>query len=560
MDNLVNQTLGQFQIIQELGRGGMAVVYKAYQPALQRYVALKVLPRQFAYEEDFVKRFRQEAIAAARLRHPNIVTIYDVGQEGDIQYIVMELLEGQSLARLIRQTGPMPPARVINLISQVAAALDYAHKQGFVHRDIKPGNVMVDASDHATLTDFGIARAMGATRLTQTGAMIGTPEYMAPEQVRGQPVDHRADIYALGIVCYEMLSGRTPFSGDTATVLYKQAHEAPPPLPQLAPSTPPAMVAAIARALAKNPDERFQSAGEFAAALTAATVPPTVRARPAVPAAPPPAAKGGLPGWLGWAIGGGVALLLCLALVVGAALVAPALGKATPTPAIIIAANQTPTPTPTQQAGPVTVTPAPASTTPAPKPTTPAPLPPTSTDTPVPPTHTSTHTPAPTRTSLPPTHTPTHTPVPTTPSCPPVSGPFASIWQAVQTRLGCATNEAHTVWMAEEYFERGVMYWRQDNDRHYALFNGNGWGSYANTWREGDPLYTCGTESTPPTPLRGFGRVWCNYADVRNGLGNATNAEVGFSGIVQDFERGLIIRLDNGVTYVLYSGDGWEKR
>lgn len=557
MDNLVNQTLGQFQIIQELGRGGMAIVYKAYQPALQRYVALKVLPRQFAYDEGFVKRFRQEAIAAARLRHPNIVTIYDVGQVGDVQFIVMELLEGQSLARLIRQSGPMPPARVAHLAAQVAAALDYAHKQGFVHRDIKPANVMVDANDHATLTDFGIARAMGATRLTQTGAMIGTPEYMAPEQVRGQPVDHRADIYALGIVCYEMLAGRTPFSGDTATVLYKQAHEAPPPLPHLVPNAPAGMVAAIARALAKNPDERFQSAGEFAAALAA---PPAAMMRPAAPTARPPSAKSGTPGWLGWAIGAGIGLVICSALVIALALIAPSLGRATPTPLIIIAGNQTFTPTPTQQANPATVAPSPASTTPAPMLTTSAPLPSTSTYTPLPPTHTPTPTPTPTRTSPPPTHTPTHTPVPTTPSCPPVSGLFASIWQAVQTRLGCATNEAHTTWMAEEYFERGVMYWRQDNDRHYVLFNGNGWASYANTWREGEPLYTCGTESTPPTPMRGFGRVWCNYANVRDGLGNATNVEAGFNGTVQDFERGLIIRLDDGVTYVLYSGDGWEQR
>ncbi len=557
MNTLVGQTLGQFQIIQELGRGGMAVVYKAYQPTLQRYVALKVLPAQFAHDENFVKRFRQEAIAAARLQHPNIVTIYDVGQIGDIQFIVMELLEGQSLAQLIRHGGALPPARVARLIEQIASALDYAHKQGFVHRDIKPANVMVDANDHATLTDFGIARAMGASRLTQTGAMVGTPQYMAPEQVRGLPVDHRADVYALGIVCYEMLTGQTPFSGDTATVLYKQAHEPPPPLSQFSPHVPPTMAAAVTRALAKNPDERFQSAGELATALSISLAPTTVSARRPTPTPSPPATRAtGQKSWLGWVLGAGALALVCLVLGVALALIG-ARGGTTPTPPPGIAGNLSATPT--VQVVVVTATSqetSPATGTPEPKvsPT----VEPTVSVTPTPPpTETSAPTHTPTLTPRPPTATPTLTP---TPRCPPVSGPFAGLWSSVQETLGCAVNQAQGTWMAEEFFERGVMYWRQDNDRHYALFNGDGWGTYANTWREGDPVYSCGPESSPPTPLRGFGRVWCDHASVRNGLGNATTAERGFNGTVQDFENGLILRTDDGTTYVLYSGNGWEKR
>ena len=356
MDDLDNKTLGQFQITRELGRGGMAVVYEAYQPALRRKVALKILPPSLA-QEDFVRRFQHEAIAAAGLRHPNIVTIYDVGSEGRYNYIVMEFLQGRPLSDVIRTGGSLPLARICKIIEQVAQALDYAHQHGFIHRDIKPSNVMLDQADHATLTDFGIARALTGTHLTQTGTLIGTPEYMSPEQVTGEEIDARTDVYSLGIVAYEMVTGQVPFSGTTASVLYKQANTPPPPLRTHVPGVNPTVENVILRALAKRRDERYATAGQFAQALTAAVTgqpvampsrstpptitqqaahtstpqpvyapPPTYTSPPAYtppPVYPPPQPMyappsaaprtGGLPRGLLWVLAGGAALtVLCV--------------------------------------------------------------------------------------------------------------------------------------------------------------------------------------------------------------------------------------------------------
>jgi serine/threonine protein kinase len=318
MNELVNKTLGQFQITRELGRGGMAVVYQAYQPALQRYVA-KVLPPQLGLDPEFVTRFRHEAIAAAKLKHPNIVTVYDVGSEGGVNYIVMELIDGESLASVIRQSGAMPLERVGHILGLMAAALDYAHAQGFVHRDIKPGNIMLGAGDHVTLMDFGIAKALSGTRLTQTGTTIGTPEYMSPEQVRGAGVDHRSDIYSLGIVAYEMLTGNVPFSGDTASLLYKQVNE-PPPMERLVSRMPPHVTNAVSRALVKDPAQRFQRASEFAAALSGtrpvAAPPPIARTAPrpaaTLPPTPTTVISPGKAAWLGWGVAGLALLAVCV--------------------------------------------------------------------------------------------------------------------------------------------------------------------------------------------------------------------------------------------------------
>ncbi len=292
MESLIGKTIGAYEIIAEVGRGGMAVVYKAYQRALDRYVAIKVLPPQFTFDPEFVRRFAMEAKAAAKLKHPNIVTIYDVGEQNGLHYIVQEFVEGVTLADLIRREGALPPTRAVHIIAQVASALDYAHALGFVHRDVKPSNIMIGANDHATLTDFGIAKAAEGTRVTKSGVMVGTPEYMAPEQIRGQAVDGRVDVYALGVVGYEMLAGRVPFQGDTARVLYGQVHEAPPPLRSLNPRVPPAVEVALGMALAKEPAQRYARAGEFANALTAAVsgaVQPSAPEAPTRYVPPPPA-------------------------------------------------------------------------------------------------------------------------------------------------------------------------------------------------------------------------------------------------------------------------------
>jgi len=562
MEELVGKTLGQYQIMSVLGRGGMAVVYKAYQPALQRYVAIKVLPPQLGLDPDFVRRFQHEAIASARLKHPNIVTIHDVSAADGVNFIVMELVEGESLSAVIRRSGAMRPERVASIVAQVASALDYAHQQGFIHRDIKPSNIMLGADDHVTLMDFGIAKAMSGTRLTQTGAIIGTPEYMSPEQVRGLPVDHRADIYSLGIVVYEMLAGQVPFSGDTASVLYKQAHELPPPIRTRAIHVPGPVASAIDCALAKDPHQRFATAGAFAQALAATQfAPSSVPAQPTIlpyqsavpPVTPPPlparvgAQSARRPAWMMWAIGGAAALVLLCVVVIGVVVVAGSMvKKPTPTSALALAEGPTVT-SPTIAAAP----PASKSTATA----TALPASPTSTPIPIKPSET----PAPTRTFTPvPTRTFTLTP---SPSCPPVTGPFAAIWQSVQTKLGCAKGDARVIWMAEEMFQKGRMYWRKDNDLYViAMYNGGSWGNYLGDWKEGDPDFSCGTPASPPTPKRGFGRAWCKYPEIRNGVGDATTEEFGYNSTIQDFARGMIFRASTGKALVLYSGDGWEMR
>jgi serine/threonine protein kinase len=285
MDDLPGQTIGQYQIIKELGRGGMAVVYQAYQPSLNRYVALKVLPPQFTFDEQFVERFSREAQAAAGLRHPNVVVVYDIGQQGSLYYIVMEYLEGQTLKQLVEQQGPLPAARVSRIVTQIAMALDYAHKRGFVHRDVKPSNIFVGEDDHVTLTDFGIAKAASETKLTRTGMLIGTPEYMSPEQSRGEEVTRGTDIYALGVVTYEMLAGQVPFGGTTPhAVLHKQIYESVPPVRSRVPGLPAGLDAVLARALSKHPRERYASAMALADVLADAAVVGT----PSVPTEAPP--------------------------------------------------------------------------------------------------------------------------------------------------------------------------------------------------------------------------------------------------------------------------------
>jgi len=271
MTDLLGKTLSQYRIVEEIGRGGMAIVYRAYQPSLKRYVAVKVLYPQLTVDATFVQRFLQEARTAARLDHPNIITIYDVGQAGGTYYIGMRFVEGQTLQQLIQREGALSPARGAHILQQLASALDYAHRQGLIHRDVKPSNVMLGKGDHVTLTDFGIARAAEGTRLTRTGVIVGTPEYMSPQQAQGVEVDHLTDIYSLGVVAYEMLAGRVPFAGTTPhAVLHKHVYETPPPLRAMAPGIPRLVEKAINRALAKDPRKRYQSAGEMGEALTRA--------------------------------------------------------------------------------------------------------------------------------------------------------------------------------------------------------------------------------------------------------------------------------------------------
>jgi hypothetical protein len=265
--------IGRYEVLAELGRGAMGVVYRARDPRIDRVVAIKTLRPDLGLPADafadLEKRFYQEATAAGRLSHPNIVAVHDVLAVEGVPYIVMECLEGRTLADLIAAEGRLDPARATRLFVQVCDALHYAHARGVVHRDIKPGNIVVTPGDVAKVTDFGIARVTGST-VTQTGAVLGTPAYMAPEQLRGQVPDGRSDLFAVGVSLYEALAGANPFQAEElAAVLYRVVHEAPAPLSEQHPGIPPRLAAAVQRALAKVPAERPATAGELGQALAA---------------------------------------------------------------------------------------------------------------------------------------------------------------------------------------------------------------------------------------------------------------------------------------------------
>lgn len=266
--DLIGRRLGKYKILDKIGHGGMGSVYKGYDSVLDRMVAIKVLASHLVREEEFIERFMREARAAARLAHPNLVTIYDVGQEGETYYFVMEYLEGESLTQFIQKQGALPPEKALSFLHPLAEALDYAHEQGLVHRDVKPSNVVVGTTRRATLTDFGIARATQETRLTRTGTILGTPEYMSPEQVQGESVDWRSDQYSLAVVAYELLSGQVPFNAEsTLALLHKVAYEPPTPINQVISGLPVGVEYVLNKALSKKPDDRYDSASDFVDAL-----------------------------------------------------------------------------------------------------------------------------------------------------------------------------------------------------------------------------------------------------------------------------------------------------
>ncbi len=247
----------------------MADVFLAHDQLLDRPVAIKVLFPQFASEPAFVERFRREAQAAANLNHPSIVAVYDWGEHDNTYFIVMEYVEGRSLAEIIRSEGTLHPDRAAEIATDVAAALGFAHRNGVVHRDVKGGNILVNQAGQVKVTDFGIARAFGGgDELTQTGSVMGTATYFSPEQAQGKTVDPRSDLYSLGVVLFEMVTGRPPFLGDSpVAIAYKHVQEAPPRPTSLNPALPQALEAIIARLLAKNPDDRYPSAEELRSEL-----------------------------------------------------------------------------------------------------------------------------------------------------------------------------------------------------------------------------------------------------------------------------------------------------
>jgi len=257
----------RYRVLDRIGSGGMADVYCAEDLQLGRRVALKLLYRRFAEDEEFVERFRREASSAAGLQHPNVVSVFDRGEFDGTHYIAMEFLEGRSLKQIVRQEGPLHPEVAIDLVIQVLKAARFAHKRGIVHRDIKPHNVIVDDDGRAKVTDFGIARA-GASDMTETGSIMGTAQYLSPEQAQGHPVSARSDLYSIGIVLYELLTGRVPFDAESVvTIALKQVSEEPVPPTQLNPEVSPELEDVVIRAMQKDPANRFADAEEFILAL-----------------------------------------------------------------------------------------------------------------------------------------------------------------------------------------------------------------------------------------------------------------------------------------------------
>jgi serine/threonine protein kinase len=276
MADLTGHTLGKYQILERLGRGGMADVYKGYQPGLDRYVAIKVLHSHLSEDPDFITRFRREAKSVAELRHPNIVQVFDFDVQGDVYYMVMEYIEGgetlkQRLQKLAEQGQRLPIEQTLDIMIKLADALAYAHDKGMIHRDIKPANVLLPGLDRPVLSDFGIARLLGETGLTASGAMIGTPAYMSPEQGRGEHGDARSDVYALGIVFYEMLTGRPPYDADTPyAIILKHINDPLTPPHQITSPMPEVVERIVLKCLAKDANERYASMAELRDALRGA--------------------------------------------------------------------------------------------------------------------------------------------------------------------------------------------------------------------------------------------------------------------------------------------------
>ena len=322
-----SETIGRrYELLEVIGRGGMGVVYRAHDAVLDRVVAVKVLPAEFASDVTLVERFTREARAAARLADPNIVAVFDTGTDGEVRYIVMELVPGVSLAQLLRERGALAVTEAVDIAAQVAAALAAAHAAGIVHRDIKPANIMVQPSGEVKVLDFGIAQARTDEALTRTTAILGSAPYMAPEMAAGRPADERSDIYSLGCVLYEMLTGRPPFVAEVpAAVMQQHISAAPQPARALQPRVPGGLDVLLMRMLAKRPADRPQQAAQLARALRASVVErddrfvpePQPWTDPTVALADEPGKDRTGPPLYAWvALGAGIAALLAVLLIV----------------------------------------------------------------------------------------------------------------------------------------------------------------------------------------------------------------------------------------------------
>ncbi len=286
--DLTGETLNNYKIIGKLGRGGMATVYKAHELSLNRVVALKVLSNQLAVDKEYIRRFQREAQSAAQLNHPNIVQVFSIGEEKGIFYFAMEYIKGTSLADIKKEIGVFMPEKAVNIIKQVADALGHAHEAGLVHRDVKPSNIMIDAQNRAKVTDFGIAYVLAAeTKLTREGSIIGTPEYLSPEQCEGKIVDQRSDIYSLGVTFYELLTGKTPYEADTpVSMLMKIVKGTFPPICDVNPNVPAPLCRIVEKMMKTDVTQRYATMAEVLTDLAATGIGETLPPIP-TPSLPP---------------------------------------------------------------------------------------------------------------------------------------------------------------------------------------------------------------------------------------------------------------------------------
>ncbi|MBP8948059.1 MAG: serine/threonine protein kinase [Candidatus Promineofilum sp.] len=582
---------GRYEIRGQLGHGGMGRVYLAADARLGNMsVAVKEMDASQVAPGDrqwTIDAFRSEAQILARLNHVGIARVMDYFSQGDYSYLVMEYVPGETLADALAQAPRgFAEGQALAWAGQLAVVLDYLHQQNppVIFRDLKPGNVMVQPDGALKLIDFGIARLFKPGQ-TQDTVPLGTAGYAAPEHYGRAQTDARSDVYTLAVVLHQLLTGYDPTLSPMRL----------PPVRQLRPDVSPQTEAAVAQALQLNPDLRFASAVSFARALGAplsGPLPAQAAVKQTEPVSPNDVMRrqtdetqpAGVPGWLKWAVGG---LLLLALLLLGWVLLRDRLGgnrgqgiTAVTEVATLVTQVVTPTPDATVVEIAMTTPDAPAKTATAdtaPQATlaaretelaaTAAVMAGRETEiavtanavsansaTAAAATGTAVQVAAQMTREVAEAQTATAEARPVACSRPPLAQ-FTGAYN--RDRLGCPTNGGNgSVWMAMQTFDGGVMFWREDTDKIYVVYNSGGWARFDDVWLEGDAEFTCGSQESPPTPKRGFGRIWCDHNSVRNGLANAHDAEWGAAGATQDFERGSIVLAPSGRTYVLYSDNG----